>query len=352
MKIIFKLLMYLLIFIIVVLSGLIIFGSLTAFNPEKTTILKDNPGASAIEYGSEISLISWNLGYAGLGDDMDFFYDGGKKVRTTHERTLENLDNILAFISDKIHTDIFLFQEVDLKARRSYWINLYDSLQGVLPWHDHSYGKNYHSRFVPLPIYSPMGYVNSGIVSSSRPIPLLSSRISFPTEYPWPERLFNLRRCIVLNRYAVTDGKELVVINTHNSAFDDGSLRRRQMQFLEDIMLREYEKGNYVIAGGDWNQCPPGFEPDFSNNVFDSLDLMYIPSRLAEGWQWVYDPTVPTNRRMQAPYDESSTLTTVIDFFLSSPNIQPLEVNGINLEFRHSDHNPVYARFRLGKDGH
>ena len=30
-----------------------------------------------------LTLVSWNIGYAGLGDNMDFFYDGGRRVRDT-----------------------------------------------------------------------------------------------------------------------------------------------------------------------------------------------------------------------------------------------------------------------------
>ena len=33
-----------------------------------------------------LTLVSWNIGYAGLGDNMDFFYDGGRRVRDTRAR--------------------------------------------------------------------------------------------------------------------------------------------------------------------------------------------------------------------------------------------------------------------------
>ena len=65
-----------------------------------------------------------------------------------------------------------------------------------------------------------------------------------------------LDRCFLLSRLALPDGKELVLINTHNEAFDDGSQRNQQMAVLKELMLKEYEKGNYVITGGDWNLNP------------------------------------------------------------------------------------------------
>ena len=51
--------------------------------------------------------------------------------------------------------------------------------------------------------------------------------------------------------------KQLVIINLHLEAYDDGSAREKQMKVLKDIMVKEYEKGNYVIVGGDFNQTFP-----------------------------------------------------------------------------------------------
>jgi exonuclease III len=41
------------------------------------------------------------------------------------------------------------------------------------------------------------------------------------------------------------------------------------------------------------------------------------------------------------------TFTTVIDYFLLSPNIELLEVKGIDEGFENSDHNPVSMRIKL-----
>ncbi len=59
-----------------------------------------------------ITLLSWNIGYAGLGDDMDFFYDGGRKVRGERRRTEKNLMEIIAALQSA-GADIILLQEVD-----------------------------------------------------------------------------------------------------------------------------------------------------------------------------------------------------------------------------------------------
>ena len=42
-----------------------------------------------------LKIMTWNIGYAGLGENMTFFMDGGKDVRDSRERTLENLHHII-----------------------------------------------------------------------------------------------------------------------------------------------------------------------------------------------------------------------------------------------------------------
>ena len=43
----------------------------------------------------------------------------------------------------------------------------------------------------------------------------------------------------------------------------------------------------------------------------------------------------------------ATTTTTVIDFFLLSPNVETASVKCINLEFKNSDHNPVIITAKL-----
>jgi exonuclease III len=118
--------------------------------------------------------------------------------------------------------------------------------------------------------------------------------------------------------------------------------------YFRHYLLNEYNKGNYVIVGGDWNQSPAGFKPAFENHPFDTLDLTFIPTGyLPESWTWLYDRTVPSNRRVVAPYIQSTTLTTTIDFYLLSPNVEGLSVKAYDLGFEFSDHHPVIAATKL-----
>ena len=49
-------------------------------------------------------------------------------------------------------------------------------------------------------------------------------------------------------------GKTLVIVNSHMSAYDEGGvIRKAQLDMLTSFMAEEYEKGNWVIVGGDFN---------------------------------------------------------------------------------------------------
>ena len=146
-------------------------------------------------------------------------------------------------------------------------------------------------------------------------------------------------------------GGDLVIINTHNSAYDDGTLKQAQMQQLKQVLIEEYARGNFVIAGGDWNQYASGYTgiAGVPGPNLDSLDTRYfVPADYPEtGWQWAADLAVATNRSLRAPFDPATTYQGVIDYYLVSPNVEVLNVKGVDLGFAFSDHQPVQLEVAL-----
>ncbi len=339
--------LYLLLLAIAGFLFLLIYGTLSDYKPEEQILLSENPEAPPIP-DSTFNIMIWNIGYCGLGEKMDFFYDGGKGVRPDRAASEFNLKGVLGYVETLDSCDFLLFQEVDIKSKRSYRINQVDSLEKRLAPEHNSFGKNFDVFFNPAPPRDPLGKLHSGIASYSRHLPASSMRYSFPGNYSWPMGVFMLDRCFLVDRYPLSGGKDLLVINTHNSAYDDGTLRKGQMDYLHGFLTEEYKKGNYIVVGGDWNQTPAGFVPAFDRDKFDTVQLSFIdPDYLPGQWTWLYDPAVPSNRRVDIPYVQGVSRTTVIDFYLLSPNLEPLFVRGINLDFTWSDHQPVLARFRL-----
>ena len=68
---------------------------------------------------------------------------------------------------------------------------------------------------------------------------------------------------------------------------------------------------------------------------------------MPEGWTWAFDPSVPTNRKLASSFEADKTFTTLIDFYLVSPNVQVESVEGVDLAFENSDHQPVKLSIQL-----
>ncbi len=347
MKKVLKTLLYLIITVIIAFIVFLIYASADDYKPQEKTSIFTSENPDLLSDTAVYSVLIWNIGYCGLNKEADFFYDGGKNVRPYEEKVKENIRGVKSFLQKNSDNDFILLQEVDSNSKRSYYFNEFDTIFNIFTDRTCVYGKNYYVFFVPTPLIDPIGKVNSGLMTISKYTPESSFRYSFPGNYSWPANLFVLDRCFLVNRYKLVNNKELLIINTHNSAYNDGTLKAQQMTYLKTFLKNEYKKGNYIIVAGDWNQLPLGFKPEFKENIADTVIKNKISPDYLPGWNWLYDNTLPTNRQVNAPYKKGKTQTTVIDFLLLSPNIKGVSVKNINTNFEFSDHNPVTARFIL-----
>lgn len=324
--------------------GVLIYATATDFDPPQHMDLATF-GEGLTPVDSTITFLTWNIGYTGQGANADFFYDGGEQVHAPKEEVAAYREGIANFLATQNDVDVFMLQEIDSLARRSYYVDQVTYLTKYLPHHAYSFAINYKVRFVPVPFLNPLGRVISGVASYSRLPADDFERHAFDSQFEWPRRLFFLDRCFLSHRTPLDNGKELVVLNTHCSAYDqEGDMVAHEIERMVAFAEAEYKKGNYVVMGGDWNQCPPNYtpiDPDGQHNEHILSD-----DQLPEGWKWVADPTVPTNRKLDAPYSEN-TYTTVIDHFAVSPNVLVDYVRGVDLQFAYSDHQPVKMGIRL-----
>jgi len=127
------------------------YSTISEFNPEKVEQLNVAEHSEKQIYApTEISLLSWNIGYAGLGKEMDFFYEEGEMVRPTEKLNKKYFAGIAEFVFENKETDFFLFQEVDQDSKRSFHFNQYESIGNLLTNHSSVYAKNYKSWYVPI----------------------------------------------------------------------------------------------------------------------------------------------------------------------------------------------------------
>lgn len=320
--------------------------SLTDYRPEKVEKIIIEGIATYQNIPDTLSVVTWNIGYCGLGKEQDFFFDGGKGVRPKKQDYQRYVNGVMETIHGFAGSDFILLQEVDRDAKRSYFQDQVPIIALELPGYAYAFALNYRSQFIPQPLLEPYGKVIAGIMSLSAYQPTSTIRYSLAADAAWPTGLFMLKRCFLAFRFPAKNGKELVIVNLHLSAYDDGTVKQQQMDTLRKFLLNEYAQGNYIIAGGDWNQFPPDYYPVLSG--VDGVVGMNVEKNYPEpGWSWVYDLTTSTNRKLNEPYEAGKTETVVIDYFLVSPNVAPLSITVIDLGFEYSDHQPVKATFQL-----
>lgn len=315
-------------------------GAITDFRPEVRETVCENPSASAVIPDS-LKVVTWNIGYGGLGDDMDFFYDGGTRMRCSEERTRENLAGIIDELKS-MDADIYLLQEVDECSRRTYRINELELLQEAFPGYRLYFAYNYKSFFVPVPVREPLGKVASGVAILSRYLPEKVERLAYPSRFPFPVSMFNLKRCLLAAEYRLADGTRLVIGNTHNTAYDTGDMRTQETDFLARWADSLASAGVKVLVGGDWNQYPAGYVPsaEETDNPYFAVEPLDM-SGLGVSGRVEYDRTVKTLRYLDKPFGEGS-VRSVTDYFFISVGTEtgPAMVCG-NDGFRHGDHRPV-----------
>ena len=349
MKKVIKPLLYIVLIAVLAIGAFFGWLTLTEYRPpaqEALDYLTDQ-AARELQSGDELSILGWNIGYAGLGAESDFFMDGGRNTRSADkETTLRYLDGIDS-VTSSAEYDLVLLQEVDTNSTRSFSVNQAQRLA----FGDSVFALNYSCPFVPIPV-PPIGKVHSGLLTISDYNMESAERISLPCPFSWPVRIANLKRCLLISRIPVRGSNaQLVLVNLHLEAYDSGEGKIAQTKQLTSFIQSEYEKGNYVIAGGDFNQVFPGTRDIYPNLHPENWEAGVLdPADLPEGFSFVWDDNTPTCRLLNQPYNPSDTAGTqhyVIDGFILSPNVSLESVETLNLGFVNSDHNPVHLKVRL-----
>ena len=357
-KTLLKIILSVILVLIVAAGGLVTWLTATEYKPDdvESVEVKTSAEGTDAELGDTLTVITWNTGYCCLGADADFVMDGGKG-----NGKAKSADAVMinaSAISEKLietDADIYLLQEVDSNSARSYNIDQVSYMTDALAADTgttlySAYALNYSCKFVPFP-FPPMGEVQSGVETITG-LPVESAeRIALPVPFSWPLRVANLKRCLLVSYIDLPESDaQLVAVNFHMEAYDDGTGRAAQTDVLYDFIAAEYAKGNYVVCGGDFNQ-----------SVGDALDRWPVLSEdywapglldtesLPEGWTFSCDLETPSCRSLDRPFapGDENFQYYVIDGFITSPNVEAISVETIDAGFWYTDHNPVRLELRL-----
>lgn len=349
-----------------VLGGYVVYLQLQYYRiGDNQPLTVQNNQSAVLQSGKSYTAATYNIGFGAYTQDYSFFMDtgymaDGSFVRGKSSRA-NSLDSVLRTTGgdakelDALNADFLLLQEVDSGSTRSYQVDqrsyFTQNGEGLLAGYGSTYAVNFHSAYLFYPITEPHGIANSGLLTLSRYEMTDAVRRSYPVDESFFAKFFDLDRCFAVMRIPVENGRQLILINSHMSAYDKGGLiREKQLAFLCDVLTAEYEKGNYVIVGGDYN------------HILDSAPDTFASEQQVPGWVASLSADnmpehfsivkaencneVPTCRACDIPYTKGVNYTSVLDGFLVSDNVQATAHN-VDLDFLYSDHNPVVLTFTL-----
>mgnify|MGYP001028638010 CR=1 FL=1 len=298
-------------------------------------------------------IASYNIGFGAYSADYSFFMDGGKESRArSAEAVAENVAGAVSAAAS-LDPDFLLLQEVDVDGTRSFHVDQWAQVCAQMHFLHGTFAQNYDSPFLFWPLLEPHGANRAGIAVFSK-YPIASAlRRQLPIERG-VMKLVDLDRCYSVQRLPAPGEKgELVLYALHLSAYtSDGKIAEEQLEMLFADMLSEYEKGNWTIAGGDFNKDLLGN----SGEVFGVSGPEYtwaqpVPAEMIPDGLTIVAPfdaasPTPSCRNSDRPYGPDTFCVTV-DGFIVSDNVAVMDAQVLDTGFRWSDHNPVFMDFVL-----
>lgn len=321
---------------------------------DQLSLAVEGQAAQTVETGRRYRVMSYNVGFGAYSADYSFFMDGGTESRARSEAAVrENLGGAME-AAESLGADFCLFQEVDTDATRSFHVDEKALIQERFMGRAGVFAQNYDSPYLFWPLTEPHGKSRAGLLTLSDCAISQSVRRQLPIEAGvW--KLLDLDRCYSVTRLPVEGGKELVLINAHLSAYTkSGSVAREQLAMLGAELQAEYEKGNYVICGGDFNMDLLGN----SAAVFGVSGEEYswakpfpeesLPAGISLMAPFDAAAPVPSCRNADRAYVPGESFTLTVDGFLVSDNVT-VEASGVvDTGFAWSDHNPVWMDVTFG----
>ena len=314
---------------------------------------KKGTDVDALAIGTEYTALTYNIGFGAYTPDFSFFMDGGKSSWAKSKDCVLDTVQGAGDLAASLNPDFAMIEEIDLDSTRSYHVNEYDILRNCFPNDYYVFAQNYDSAFLFYPFTQPHGSSKSGIGLFSK-YPVTSAlRRSLPISTSF-SKFLDLDRCYSISRVPVDNGKELVIFALHMSAYGNSdAIREGQIAMLSADMQKEYEVGNYVLCGGDFNHDLKASDGDEEEH--ESWAYPFPREALPEHFSFCIDALSEEERNAMwnsarnadMAYVPDVTYTVTLDGFIVSDNIECLTYENVDTGYSYSDHDPVYMEFKL-----
>lgn len=292
---------------------------------------------------TEIRVLTWNIGYSALGKDAEFYVDGGQSFRRLSATDIFVAADKIALELSRSKSDCLLIQENAGAGFLTRGVPVRHVLEARLGKRSHFHLQDLWTVLLPAAVG-----LNHGISTYSSICTDQSHSHILPQDQSFYFGCIKKHYNALVSKHPIQgSNKHWVVVNAHLVAFDSsGNTSRAQLKSLLRLAQKEFEAGNFVVIGADWNtrlsrtSFPHQTEHRHISWLNDLPDDI-----LPDGWGIAIDEKVPTFRSLEEPYKKGVNYTSIIDGFVYSPNVEVMSVRTIDHDFDMSDHHPVEATF-------
>lgn len=331
----------------------------TAFHPGRplqNEIVSCPVDAPTLKPGQNLKVLNWNVQFM-AGKEYAFFFEDGIDLRPSKFEISKAFLEVARVIIDE-QPDMIVLQELDNNATRTDNENQLERLLSLLPDQYKCSTATYYWKapFVPHPMI--MGSVGLQLATISK-YKIDSSVRRYMPEIPafMIKKWLNVKRAILETSLPIAGGGEFHLMNTHLSAFAQGSdTMERQVEVVVNRLTElSLNKVPWVI-GGDFNLLPPGIDRNIIpypierdlykdkselENIFNRFNSVVSLSALNGKNQKIHFTHFPNYRKIK-------NLDRTIDYIFyadglryNSYHVRQHDTQAI------SDHMPIIMNFKL-----
>lgn len=303
-----------------------------------------------VEPDTTYRIVTYNIGFGAYLPDFSFFMDGGKSSWAKSEESV--IANVAAMGSalNRLEPDFLFLQEVDRDGTRSYHVDELEIMNQFIGSYEYHFAQNYDSPYLFFPPWEPHGTNVAGVVTYSKGQMQEAVRRSLPISESLT-KFMDLDRCYSISRIPTKDGHFLCLYNVHLAAYGSSAeVREGQLAMLYADMTADYEKGNYVVCGGDFNHNMQEESPADAPEWAHTFPRETLPDGFEMAINYALnkeDTSHHSCRSADEPYQEGHTFTITLDGFIVSDNVKVTSYQHLDWGYGYSDHDPVVMEFEL-----
>jgi endonuclease/exonuclease/phosphatase family metal-dependent hydrolase len=267
--------------------------------------------APLLNAGQPLKVLSWNVQFM-AGKEYTFWFEYGEDLRPSPQNITMTFNEVARIIKNE-NPDMVLLQEMDNGAARTDNEDQLARLLGMLSDEYSCSARAYYWKADYLLHPKINGSVGMELTTFSK------YKIESATRHALYEipgfflvQWFDVKRAILETIMPIDGGGELHILNTHLSAFAQGTdTMEQQVRQTVELLDGLSEAGTPWLIGGDFNLLPPSIKKG---------DLAYGDAK--------------------ALYNNTSEISKIFDKFKSAATLEQLSGEGSDLHYTHYSNNP------------